>query len=105
MHEKFIISTLIVGLITLFERALPFIFFKNKKLPNSIDYLGKVLPMAIMTTLVIFCLRSVEFSSLAGFIPALAGIIITILLKLLNCNTLICITVATSTYMILLNII
>lgn len=104
MHERFIIATLIVGVCTLFERALPFLFFKNRTVPKSINYLGKVLPMAIMTTLLIFCLRNIEFSSLNGFVPALVGVLVTIILKLVKCNTLICITVATAVYMITLNI-
>lgn len=104
MHERFIIATLIVGACTLFERALPFLFFRNRKVPEVINYLGKVLPMAIMTTLLIFCLRSIEFGSLAGFMPAVLGVLVTIILKLIKCNTLICITIATAVYMVALNI-
>lgn len=104
MHERFIIATLIVGACTLFERALPFLFFGNRKIPKSINYLGKVLPMAIMTTLLIFCLRNIEFSSIVGFMPALLGVLVTIVLKLIKCNTLICITIATAVYMVTLNI-
>ena len=37
---------------TLFERALPFLLFRGKEVPKPVNDLGKMLPLAIMTTLV-----------------------------------------------------
>ena len=42
----------ICSVCTLFERALPFLFFRGKEVPKAINDLGKMLPLAIMTTLV-----------------------------------------------------
>ena len=38
---------------TFLERALPFIIFRGREVPDIVRYLGRVLPMAIMATPVI----------------------------------------------------
>ena len=47
---------------TQLERALPFLIFKGRQVPKVIRYLGEILPMAVMATLVIYCLRGVTFT-------------------------------------------
>ena len=50
MHEIILIS--IIAVITFLTRVLPFFIFKNKSYP-IIEYLGDVLPYAIMAMLVV----------------------------------------------------
>ena len=50
---------------TLFERAFPFLLFRGKEAPKAVNDLGKMLPLAIMTTLVFYCVRNVEFTAAA----------------------------------------
>lgn len=57
MHAILIILT--AAIVTLLIRALPFIVF-SKHTPDSILYLGKVLPYAIIPMLVVYCLKSVS---------------------------------------------
>ena len=45
---------------TFLERALPFIIFRGKEVPEIVRYLGRVLPMAIMATLVIYCIKTIS---------------------------------------------
>ena len=60
--EKTLIIILISAACTLFLRALPFVFLGGKKkIPKKIEYLGKVLPPAIMAVLIIYCLKDVPY--------------------------------------------
>ena len=59
----------VCALCTFLERALPFLIFGTRPVPDVVRYLGRVLPMAVMATLVIYCLRGVSFASAADFLP------------------------------------
>ena len=49
-------------LVTAATRFIPFLIFGEKrKTPPIIEYLGKVLPYAIMAMLVVFCLKGISF--------------------------------------------
>jgi branched-subunit amino acid transport protein AzlD len=80
MQTSTILSYIAVGTIcTLFLRFLPFTVFSGKReLPDSILYLGKILPPAIMAVLIIYCLKDVPFALTTTGIPKLlaAGIVI-----------------------------
>ena len=70
----------VIALITFGLRAFPFLLFSNKPLPKVILYLGKVLPPAIMTILVIYCLRSTDFTHFPfGFAEVVASLLVIIL--------------------------
>ena len=84
MHGIILIS--IIAVITFLTRVLPFFIFKNKSYP-IIEYLGDVLPYAIMAMLVVYCLRTV------------------ILLHLIKRNTLLSIIGGTLVYMLCVQII
>lgn len=90
---------------TLFERAFPFILFRNGKVPGYIRYLGKVLGPAIMTTLVFYCLRNISFGSAAGYAPQLISCAVTLGLQLWRKNSLISILGGTACCMLLTQII
>ena len=51
---------------TFAERLLPFLIFRKGSVPNLVRYLGNILPVAVMATLVIYCLRAVDLSSWAA---------------------------------------
>lgn len=86
---------------TLFERAFPFLLFRGKEVPKPVSDLGKMLPMAIMATLVIYCIRNIEFTSAAGWAPQLVSCALTALLHLWRGNTLLSIAGGTICCMIL----
>ena len=89
---------------TFFERFLPFALFSKHEVPPAVKYLGKVLPTAVMTTLVVYCLRSVSFHSAGGFVPQLAAAGATALLHIWKGNMLLSVGGGTAIYMILLKI-
>ena len=95
-----IIALLAFG--TVITRFLPFIFFPNAaSAPRYVYYLGKVLPTAAISLLVVYCLRYIEFTTAPHGIPEAFSIIIVAALHIWKKNTLISIAVGTLIYMIL----
>ena len=97
-------TLLIVGicaLCTALERALPFLIFRGRQVPKVISYLGRVLPMASMATLVIFCIKDITFAAVAGWAPYLIAIAFTAALHWFLKNALISIAGGTICYMLL----
>lgn len=90
---------------TFAERALPFLIFRGKEVPEIVRYLGRVLPMAIMATLVMYCLKGISFSSVAGFAPMLIASALTALLHIWKRNTMLSIFGGTLCYMVLVQMV
>lgn len=98
-----VIAILLAALMTFLTRAIPFALFGgNKKMPNAVHYLGKVLPPAIIATLLIYCLRNMELFSLASVLPQVIAIAVVAVLHLWKRNTLLSIAGGTVVHMILL---
>lgn len=95
----------VCALCTFAERALPFLLFCGKEVPEIVRYLGRVLPMAIMATLVMYCLKGITFSSAAGFAPPLIASALTALLHIWKRNTMLSIFGGTVCYMLLVQIV
>lgn len=95
----------VCALCTFVERALPFLLFRGKEVPEIVRYLGRVLPMAIMATLVMYCLKGITFSSAAGFSPPLIASALTALLHIWKRNTMLSIFGGTVCYMLLVQIV
>ena len=87
---------------TFAERALPFAVFRDKEVPSAVRYLGGVLPMAVMTTLVVYCLRGISFASFGKFLPELISLALAAGLYLWRKNSFLSILVGTVCYMILI---
>lgn len=95
----------VCALCTFAERALPFLLFRGKEVPEIVRYLGRVLPMAIMATLVMYCLKGITFSSAADFAPPLIASALTALLHIWKRNTMLSIFGGTVCYMLLVQIV
>ena len=91
----------VCALCTLLERALPFLLFRGKRVPEPVEHLGKVLPMAIIATLVVYCLRGIDFRSAAACAPQLLAAAVTALLHLWKRSTLLSIAGGTLCCMLL----
>jgi branched-subunit amino acid transport protein AzlD len=97
-----LITIMLIALGTLITRALPFLLFpENKKTPEYIQYLGKVLPYAVIGLLVIYCLKSVTVLSAPYGLPEAIAILCVVLLHLWKKNTLLSIGAGTLIYMVL----
>ena len=109
-----IITIVAVVLGTMVTRFLPFLIFVCKLLylifpegktpPAYIQYLGKVLPYAVIGLLVIYCLKDVPASSTYGLPEAIAILFIMVLHKWKK-NTLLSIGGGTILYMILVQMV
>ena len=92
-------------LCTFFERALPFLIFGSRPVPPVVRYLGKILPMAVMAALVVYCLKGVSFTAASGFLPELISLAVVVLLHLWRKNTFISIVGGTACYMLLVQLV
>ena len=92
----------VASLVTIALRFLPFLIFGERKTPEKITYLGKVLPYAIMAMLVVYCLKGISFVKMPFGIPELLGVGCVVLLHLWKRITLISIAGGTISYMLLI---
>lgn len=91
-----------VSVTIFFTRAIPFLFFpKGKEIPPVIQYLGKVLPPAVIGMLVIYCLKGVSFATVSQWAPALIASAVVVLLHVWKRNNMLSIGVGTVLYMFL----
>lgn len=101
--KRLLLALLITALVTAALRFLPFLIFGGKrKTPETVLYLGKVLPCAIMGMLVVYCLRGMSFTSVGGFLPQLIAGALTAGLYLWRKNSLLSILGGTACYMLLI---
>lgn len=92
-----------VAICTLITRIAPFLLFGGKRnLPKVIEYLGEVLPPAIMGALIIYCLKNTSFLINPYGIPELLAIGVVIIVHLWKKNILLSIAGGTFLYMILI---
>ena len=94
----------VIALVTWALRALPFILFGNRPLPDTVKYLGRVLPPAIMTILVIYCLRDTKLTAFPFGIPELVSCLLIIILQAVKKNMYLSIIAGTACYMILIRL-
>ena len=92
----------VIALVTAALRFLPFLIFRgNRKTPKYVEYLGKVLPFAIMGMLVVYCLKGVTFTALENWLPYFVATAAVVLVHLWKRNTLLSIITSTVLYMVL----
>ncbi|MGG1397491.1 branched-chain amino acid transporter permease [Bacillus salipaludis] len=101
-----IITIAMVVLGTMLTRFLPFMVFPSgKPTPNYIQYLGKVLPSAVIGLLVIYCFKNVHLLSGSHGIPELIGVAVVTLLHIWKKNMLLSIAGGTIIYMLLVQLV
>lgn len=100
------LAILVCAAVTAGIRFLPFLIFSGKrKAPAAVEYLGKVLPAAIMAMLVVYCLKDISFSEISGFLPEVLAGGVTVGLYLWRRNTLLSILAGTISYMLLVQLV
>jgi len=96
-----IIAVLALG--TAITRFLPFVFFPNAaSAPRYVIYLGKLLPTAAISLLVVYCLRYVSFIAAPHGVPEAFAIAVVAGLHIWKKNTLLSIAAGTVVYMLLI---
>ena len=104
MTWQMILYIVIAVVVTLLVRALPFLIFRNGQAPAFVLWTGKRLPAAAMAMLVVYCLKDLNFSAGAEWIPTLAACALTVILHVSFRKMVISICGGTALYMILLHV-
>ena len=103
--SRLILIIAVCAVCTMLTRAIPFLVFRDAdKVPKMVLYLGKVLPPAVIATLVIYALRNTEVLTGTHGIPELIGVLCAGILHWIWRNSFISIGVATVLYMVLIRI-
>ena len=93
-------------LATVLTRFLPFIIFRgNKPAPKYVQYLGRALPAAIFSMLVVYCLKNVNVTAYSFGIPELIAIIAVVALHLWKRQMILSIAGGTVLYMLLVQVV
>lgn len=104
--DQQMITIAMVVLGTLLTRFIPFLIFPSgKTTPPYVQYLGNVLPLAVLGLLVVYCLKDVTLFSGSHGIPELIGIAVVTVLHLWKGKMLLSIAAGTITYMLLVQFI
>lgn len=90
---------------TFLERWLPWLLFGRRAVPKVVEYLGKILPMAVMVSLLVYCLRGMQFSSAGAWVPQVIAVGVTAGLHWWRRNTLLSIAAGTVCYMLLVQLV
>ena len=106
MSNLYIFLALITSGVTTFAiRLFPFLVLRNQtNLSNRMQFIASVLPQAIITILVVYCLKDISFVEAPYGIPELIAVAIVVVLQWWKENTLLSIFVPTVIYMVLLQV-
>ncbi len=97
-----LVIILLVALTTLATRAIPFVLFpEGKEIPKAVQYLGKVLPPAVIGMLVVYCFKSMDITFAPFGLPEIIAGVVVALLHVWKRNNLLSIGVGTVLYMAL----
>lgn len=96
----------LIALTTMTTRFLPYLLFPaGKDAPPIIRHLGEVLPGAIYSLLVVYCLRNVDLLSCSHGLPESIAIAVVVGLHLWKRNMLLSIAGGTVCYMALVQLV
>ena len=85
-------------------RVLPFLVFRNRKVPGFVPFLATYGPPAILTILTLYCFKDVDWAAPSRRIPELAAAALTAVLHLWQRNTLLSTVGGTALYMVLIRV-
>ena len=99
-----LIAVVVLG--TMLTRYLPFMIFPaGKPTPKYVQYLGEVLPFAVIGLLVVFSLKNTVLLAWPYGIPEAISIICIVLLHLWRKSMLLSIAAGTIIYMLLIQLV
>ena len=105
-NTRTLLLILVVAAVTALTRFLPFLIFRGeKKTPEYILWLGKVLPCAIMGMLVVYCLKGMSFTSFPFGLPEIIACAAVVLLYVWKRSSLLSLGLGTVLYMVLVQVV
>lgn len=96
---EILLAIIVMSVVNLFTRVFPFLFFSKRGLPKSLLFIEKFFPATIMTILIFYSVKDVDFISYPYGMKEVLGIVFTIILHLTLKNYLISIFFGTILYM------
>ena len=88
-NTHLLIMVLVAAVCTFATRLFPFALFGGKKqVPKFVQYLGNVLPVAILGILIVYCLKDFEQGNVNYIVPQLIAVALTAGMHLWRKNTL-----------------
>ncbi len=106
---KLILAIALMAAVTFATRAIPFVLFGRQKGGDSpapiILFVGKYLPPALISAIIIYCYKDVKFLTGTHGIPELLAAAAVILLQLRFKNTMLSIFAGTVFYMVMLRLV
>lgn len=101
-----VLLIVVISVVTMLLRFLPlWIFGNGQQTPTVIQYLGKVLPYAIMGMLVVFCLKGVSLVTAPHGLPELIACGTVVGLHIWKRNMAVSIVGGTVVYMVLVQVV
>jgi len=101
-HNYLPVAILVMVVVNYFTRALPFLFFRDRTPPKAILFLENYFPPVIMTILVFYSLKGIDFTAAPYGGYELSAVALTVALHLIFKNYLLSIFGSTLFYMGLL---
>lgn len=102
--KQLVIIIAVAAVCTFATRLVPFVLFSGKKEPPKfVNYLGAVLPVAIIGVLIVYGIGDVRDIGINGLLPKIIAVVATGLIHFWKRNTLLSIAVGTIGYMLLIN--
>lgn len=95
------IAIAIMAIVNFFTRVFPFLFFRKKELPSYILFIEKYFPPVIMTILIVYSIKDIDFTVVPYGLKEVFSITFTALLHITIKNYLVSIFSGTIFYMIL----
>ena len=99
------LTIILTTLLLLFYRAAPFLIFSKKEPPAALRFVEKCLPPLIIATLIVYCLKDIDFASSPYGAPHFVAIAATVGLHLWKKNSMISIFGGTILFMLLSRIV
>ena len=91
---------------TMLTRFLPFlVFHEDRKTPDFVQYIGRLLPAAVFGMLIVYCVRNVDFLHGSHGLPELVSILVTGGIHLWKRQMLLSIAGGTLCYMLLIHLV
>ena len=100
-NSEIYLAIIVMAGVNFFTRIFPFIFFRKKEPPKIIVYIENYFPPVIMSILIIYSLKDINFSLMPYGLKELGAVVFTALLHLKFNNYLVSIFSGTIFYMFL----
>ena len=101
-----VITIALCVIATMSTRFLPFLVFPaGKQMPRYVQYIGKVLPPAVFSLLVVYCLKNVSLLAAPHGLPEALAILVVAGLHLWKRQMLLSIAGGTAVYMLLVQLV